>query len=327
MAKINGVAKKFDGTAIDYVHIFEWSLGQCIATITPNPTSGSWEFECFFDLVIGISYVANGCEPITHGPYVIEIDNGVSVDDVSVIFRSGELGIWYDPSDLSTMFKDVAGNQPVTKSGDSVALLRDKSGNGYNATQSILSNRPKYRTDGVSHWLEFDGVDDRLDINALNLFRRADKGEMYVAVDSIFQGDTRRVVDFNNGISNGARFAYYKSIEGNEAGVLGARRLDSDSFNSVAGKSKVNLKVVSLQMSWEDGSARFRYYKEGWSNNYAITTKGLTSDTPSTGASIGGMVESGRFDIYGLIVRRKNASDARVLAIEQYLAKKIKVRL
>ena len=49
------------------------------------------------------------------------------------IFRGNvlPLGAWYDPSDLSTMFQDTAGTIPVTTVGQSVSLLKDKSGNNF----------------------------------------------------------------------------------------------------------------------------------------------------------------------------------------------------
>lgn len=78
------------------------------------------------------------------------------------LFAGGKQGVWYDPSDKSTLFQDVAGTIPVTKDGDPVALMRDKSGNGNHATQTVSTARPVYKTDGVLHWLEFDGVDDTL---------------------------------------------------------------------------------------------------------------------------------------------------------------------
>lgn len=81
---------------------------------------------------------------------------------IKEIFAGGKQGIWLDPSDLSTMFKDSAGTQPVTANGDPVGLIRDKSGNGNHATQTVSASRPTYRTDGVLHWLDFDGVDDYL---------------------------------------------------------------------------------------------------------------------------------------------------------------------
>ena len=78
------------------------------------------------------------------------------------LFKDDKQGVWYDPSDKSTMFQDVAGTVPVTKDGDPVALMKDKSGNGNHATQTMSAARPTYRTDGILHWLQADGVDDRL---------------------------------------------------------------------------------------------------------------------------------------------------------------------
>jgi hypothetical protein len=43
------------------------------------------------------------------------------------LFAASEPGVWYDPSDLTTMFQDTAGTTPVTTSGQTVALLLDKS--------------------------------------------------------------------------------------------------------------------------------------------------------------------------------------------------------
>jgi hypothetical protein len=45
----------------------------------------------------------------------------------AALFLSGEPGVWYDPSDLTTMFQDTAGTTPVTTPGQTVALLLDKS--------------------------------------------------------------------------------------------------------------------------------------------------------------------------------------------------------
>lgn len=66
--KITGRAKKFDGTAIDYVSIFNWDDGKCIAQVEPD-LSGAWEYRHNKDLNVGFTYVANGCQPITHGSY------------------------------------------------------------------------------------------------------------------------------------------------------------------------------------------------------------------------------------------------------------------
>lgn len=70
------------------------------------------------------------------------------------------LSAWYDPSDLTTLYQDTAMTVPVTAPGQSVAAMRDKSGNGRHMTQAVSAARPIYETDGAYHWLRFDGVDD-----------------------------------------------------------------------------------------------------------------------------------------------------------------------
>lgn len=62
----------------------------------------------------------------------------------AILFAGGEPGVWYDPSDLSTLFQDVAGTTPVTASGQPVGLMLDKSGNDLHATQATAAARPTY---------------------------------------------------------------------------------------------------------------------------------------------------------------------------------------
>lgn len=89
---------------------------------------------------------------------------GFGVNEFSPLdlFAGGKQGIWYDPSDKSTLFQDAAGTIPVTANGDPVGMMKDKSGNGNHAKQTLSASRPTYQTDGVLHWLAFDGVDDYL---------------------------------------------------------------------------------------------------------------------------------------------------------------------
>lgn len=81
----------------------------------------------------------------------------------SSLFASGEQGVWYDPSDFSTMFQDSAGTTPVTAVGQPVGKILDKSGRGNHASQSTAAARPVLQQDGNGkYYLAFDGVDDRL---------------------------------------------------------------------------------------------------------------------------------------------------------------------
>lgn len=99
MSVIQGKAKKYDGTAIDYVSIFNWADGKCIAQVVPD-AAGNWEYEYFVDLNIGITYVADGCEPITHGAYSIIASSDVPTDTILHYAFDG------DATDLSSSALD-----------------------------------------------------------------------------------------------------------------------------------------------------------------------------------------------------------------------------
>ena len=87
--------------------------------------------------------------------------------DPKSLFRNGEVGVWYDPSDLSTLFQDSAGTTPVTAVGQPVGLMLDKSGNGNHASQATAGNRPLLQVDANGkYYLVFDGVDDVLSAGA-----------------------------------------------------------------------------------------------------------------------------------------------------------------
>jgi hypothetical protein len=78
------------------------------------------------------------------------------------LFVNGEQGAWYDPSDLASMFQDTAGTIPAAV-GAPVARINDRSGRGNHAGQVNAAARPLLRQDsGGRHYLEFDGIDDRL---------------------------------------------------------------------------------------------------------------------------------------------------------------------
>ena len=57
----------------------------------------------------------------------VQVFGGVAPDPIAPLFANGEAGVWYDPSDLTTLFQDTAGTTPVTAPGQTVALMLDKS--------------------------------------------------------------------------------------------------------------------------------------------------------------------------------------------------------
>lgn len=83
------------------------------------------------------------------------------------VYRDGVSGAFYIPQPVvlgeQSIFQDSEGQTPVVSDGDPVGLIMDQSGRGNHAYQETPSQKPIYRTDGIYHWLEFDGVDDFLD--------------------------------------------------------------------------------------------------------------------------------------------------------------------
>lgn len=86
------------------------------------------------------------------------------------LFRGSAQGVWFDPSDLTTLFQGAAGTMPVTGVNQPVGRIEDKSGNGHHARQAISAVRPILRADSAGrNYLEFDGVDDLLVVPMLDL--------------------------------------------------------------------------------------------------------------------------------------------------------------
>jgi hypothetical protein len=86
------------------------------------------------------------------------------------LFAAGEQGVYFDPGDITTLFQDTAGTIPVTAVGQAVALIKDKSGRGHDATQSTAGYRPTWQIDPGGHgYLLFDGVNDYMATGNINL--------------------------------------------------------------------------------------------------------------------------------------------------------------
>lgn len=60
----------------------------------------------------------------------------------SLLFSASEQGIFYDPSDMSTLFQDSAGTTPVTAVEQPVGRMLDLSGRGNHASQATTTKRP-----------------------------------------------------------------------------------------------------------------------------------------------------------------------------------------
>jgi hypothetical protein len=64
------------------------------------------------------------------------------------LFQPGDILLWYDPSDLTTMFQDGAGTSPVTADGQSVLLMLDKGQWGGKTLAQVLAAQAELVADG-----------------------------------------------------------------------------------------------------------------------------------------------------------------------------------
>lgn len=109
---------------------------------------------------------------------------GIAPFDPSELFAAGEQGVWYDPSDFTTMFQDDAGTIPVTAVGQSVGLIRDKSGRNNNASQATPAARPILGQEiGGQYYLAFGGSVS-LATNSIN-FSATDKMSVFAGAQKL----------------------------------------------------------------------------------------------------------------------------------------------
>jgi hypothetical protein len=78
----------------------------------------------------------------------------------TLLFSSGETGIWVGAAYLSTMKQLSTGSTDVTTTGNPVGYWQDKSPNGINVIQATSANRPTYSS--ASPAVVFDGSNDNL---------------------------------------------------------------------------------------------------------------------------------------------------------------------
>lgn len=111
----------------------------------------------------------------------IPYPNGINGISPASLFAAGEQGVWYDPSDMSTLFQDAAGTTPLTAVEQPVGLMLDKSGRGNHATQTTATSRPILKQDvGGQYYLLFDGIDDSMVTSTIT--PGTDKAQVFAGV-------------------------------------------------------------------------------------------------------------------------------------------------
>jgi len=94
---------------------------------------------------------------------------GAAVWTPADLFKNGEVGFWFDGSDMSTMFQDASGTVPVTATGQAVARWNNKlvgQAQDYKMSNSSASRQPILNVTSGKSSVLFDGVEDLISIDS-----------------------------------------------------------------------------------------------------------------------------------------------------------------
>lgn len=257
----------------------------------------------------------------------------------STLFAAGEQGVWYDPSDMSTLYQDSAGTTPVTAVGQPVGRILDKSGRGNHAYQITSTARPTYQLDGLGcPYLSFDGIDDGMQSTSV-YFSGTDKVFVGAAIRKLSDASASVFVELSSTYGNAGTFAVFAPAIGGQGDI-------SFGLNGSAGGTPPYLRATSLNAPLTVvASCRFDIGAPARDTEIIPRINGSTPSAPVWGSSTtsagsgnfgnyplyvgrrGGVSIPFNGRLYGLIIRGALSSADQVTKAEEYLATKSGVSL
>ena len=241
------------------------------------------------------------------------------------LFAAGEQGVWYDPSDLSTLFQDAAGTTPVTAVGQPVGRMLDKSGRGNHATQPTAQSRPLLQQDANGKYhLAFDGSSYGMLTGSIN-FTATDKMTVFAGVKKLSDSATGIIVELSPVTALNAGSFYLGgplSAAGTNYGFLSRGTIDSSSPVIASGAVAPNASIVSAismispssMVIRRNGTQAFASTANQGSGNYGnyplFIGRRNNASLPFNG------------NLYGLIIRGAQTSLPDIIRTERILAGK-----
>ena len=243
------------------------------------------------------------------------------------LFSNGEQGFFYDTNDLSTMYQDAAGTIPVTGAGQAVGLIKDKSGRGNHARQTVSASRPILRRNATTgaNYLEFDGTDDFLLTNSID-FTATDKVSLFTGMRRLSDAGVSTIAEFSaNSASNTNSFYLVGLSSGasqfNSRGSGNSATVSSQRFPAPAPVVISSVGDISGKVS------KIRANSGGYAVNVGDQGTGNYGNYPLYIGRRGGAALPFNGHIYGLIGIGKLVSDNEIVNIEKELAKRVGVTL
>jgi len=221
------------------------------------------------------------------------------------LFKAGEKGGWYDPSDMSSLFQDSAGTIPVTANNQPVGMMKDKSGRNNHLLQTTAGFRPLFKTSGGFRWIEGDGVDDLLTCTTLPLNQPIERISAirqlnYVSQNRIFCSATATTTLLIQSLQAPGSLALYSGAELDHVTGLsiGVDGVITERHNGTSGRIAVNNTA----------------YVTGDTGTNAMA--GLTLFSQTTGGSYSNT------RCYGVIIREGTMTDTQIANARTWLGAK-----
>ena len=250
------------------------------------------------------------------------------------VFRGGNvLGAWYDPSDLSTLFQDAAGTIPVTEVGQTIGLMKDKSGNGWHLFQNTNSSKPILSKNGLKYYLTFDGVDDYLWMNLAPMTNSGLQVNIAIALSANTTTDSRILAE-GSSTSDAPIYAFQKSANTTTttqitAYVRASGNVINYSNNTNNGAAlDGQLRVITLI----DRLNTLEFMVDGVTTstpNYYVARNSTTLSGLFNQFSIGALLKTtplsfASINFYGAIVFLGNQGNKKVQLTNNFLSKRLK---
>ena len=248
------------------------------------------------------------------------------------LFASGEKGVWYEPSDITTLFQDVAGTIPVTAHGQSVALMLDKSGNNAHATQSDATKRPTYYeySDGYGA-LRFDGTNDFMVTSNINFTGTAKlTSTVGIQVSPTAGAGSRMIVELSADASanNGAFFMTGpSSLTDHSIGLRGTVFIAAHFANVSLDDDCITAQLDISQATKEleliprlNGSVRA---VSSWPQGVPSAGTGNFGNHPLYIGSRGGTSVFFKGHMYGIVIRGAQSTSTEVTNTEAWVTRKL----
>lgn len=245
---------------------------------------------------------------------------------IKSLFANNEQGFAYDPNDLTTMYQDAAGTIPVTGVGQPVGLMKDKSGRGNHARQTVSASRPILRqniTTGANY-LEFDGSDDFLRAASID-FTSTDK----VTVVTVIKKQTEAeavIIDHGIGQEKSFRLQRGGGHDSQALYIFMQPPITILNIPLVDAPAGVGL-VVTQKLSRTTSPSIYIKVNTKTHQNTSVMNAGNFGNYPLHIGRLGGTSLPFNGHIYGLIAVGKLATDNETAVIEKELAKRTGVTL